>query len=52
MVEFGDADAMVTGNIRHYAASIESLKKVVDPRPGEILFGLNMLITQKNCIYS
>ena len=40
MVECGDADAMVTGNIRHYAASIESLKKVVDARPGEILFCL------------
>ena len=47
MVECGDADAMVTGNIRHYAASIESLKKVVDARPGEILFGLNMLVTKK-----
>ena len=47
MVDCGDADAMVTGNIRHYAASIESLKKVVDARPGEILFGLNLLITPK-----
>ncbi len=51
MVACGDADAMVTGNIRHYAASIESLKKVVDPRPGEILFGLNMLITPKKTIF-
>ena len=51
MVDCGDADAMVTGNIRHYAASIESLKKVVDPRPGEILFGLNMIITQKKTIF-
>ena len=42
---------MVTGNIRHYAASIESLNKVVDPRPGEILFGLNMLITPKKTIF-
>ena len=51
MVDCGDADAMVTGNIRHYAASIESLKKVVEPRPGEILFGLNMLVTQKKTIF-
>ncbi len=51
MVDCGDADAMVTGNIRHYAASIESLKKVVDARPGEILFGLNMLITPKKTIF-
>ncbi len=51
MVACGDADAMVTGNIRHYAASIESLNKVVDARPGEILFGLNMLITQKKTVF-
>ncbi len=51
MVDCGDADAMVTGNIRHYAASIESLNKAVDPRPGEILFGLNMLITPKKTIF-
>ncbi len=51
MVESGDADAMVTGNIRHYAASIESLKKVVDARPGEILFGLNMLVTPKKTVF-
>ena len=51
MVECGDADAMVTGNIRHFAASIESLKKVVEARPGEILFGLNMLITPKKTVF-
>ena len=34
MIACKDADAMVTGNIRHYAASIEKLKKVTDPRPG------------------
>ncbi len=51
MVDCGDADAMVTGNIRHYAASIESLKKVVEARPGEILFGLNMIITSKRTVF-
>tara|TARA_A100000164_G_scaffold283318_1_gene255919 strand:+ start:1 stop:2295 length:2295 start_codon:yes stop_codon:yes gene_type:complete len=51
MVECGDADAMVTGNIRHYAASIESLRKVVEARPGEILFGLNLLITPKKTVF-
>ena len=51
MVESGDADAMVTGNIRHYAASIESLRKVVEARKGEILFGLNMLITSKKTVF-
>ena len=43
MVACKDADAMVTGNIRHYAASIEKLKKVTDPRPGEEIFGMTMI---------
>jgi len=43
MIACKDADAMVTGNIRHYTASIEKLKKVVDPRPGEEIFGMTMI---------
>ena len=43
MIACKDADAMVTGNIRHYAASIEKLKKVTDPRPGEEIFGMTMI---------
>jgi len=43
MIACKDADAMVTGNIRHYAASIEKLKKVVEPRPGEEIFGMTMI---------
>ena len=43
MIACRDADAMVTGNIRHYAASIEKLKKVTQPRPGEEIFGMTMI---------
>jgi len=43
MIACNDADAMVTGNIRHYAASIEKLKRVTDPRPGEEIFGMTMI---------
>ena len=43
MIACNDADAMVTGNIRHYAASIEKLRKVTDPRPGEEIFGMTMI---------
>ena len=39
-----DADAMVTGNIRHYAASIEKLKHVCDARKGEPIFGMTMMV--------
>ncbi len=50
MIACKDADAMVTGNIRHYAASIEKLKKVVDPRPGEEIFGMTMLVSKGKTI--
>ena len=43
MVACKDADAMVTGNIRHYAASIEKLKHVCDARKGEPIFGMTMI---------
>jgi malate dehydrogenase (oxaloacetate-decarboxylating)(NADP+) len=50
MIACNDADAMVTGNIRHYAASIEKLKKVVAPRPGEAIFGMTMIISKGKTI--
>ena len=46
MIACNDADAMVTGNIRHYAASIEKLKRVVDSRPGEAIFGMTMMVSK------
>jgi phosphotransacetylase len=50
MIACKDADAMVTGNIRHYAASIEKLKKVVDPRQGEEIFGMTMMVSKGKTI--
>ena len=51
MVACGDADAMVTGVTRHHAASIEKLKKVVSSRPGEIVFGLTMLVIKGRTVF-
>ena len=43
MVACKDADAMVTGNTRRYSSSLEKITQVVDPRAGEIMFGLNTM---------
>ena len=51
MVSCGDADAMVTGNTRRYSASLEKICKVIDPRPGEIMFGLNMIVNRGKTIF-
>ena len=50
MIACKDADAMVTGNIRHYAASIEKLKKVVESRQGEEIFGMTMIVSKGKTI--
>ena len=50
MVSCGDADAMVTGNTRRYSSSLEKVSTVVNARPGEIIFGLNLVVNRgKNC---
>ena len=51
MVACGDADAMVTGNTRRYAQSLQKIKKVVDPRTGEIMFGLNMVVNKGKTVF-
>ena len=51
MVSSGDADAMVTGNSRRYAQSLEKINKVVEPRPGEIMFGLNMVVNKGKTVF-
>ncbi len=51
MVSCGDADAMVTGNTRRYSQSLQKIKRVIDPRPGEIMFGLNMVVNKGRTVF-
>ena len=51
MVACSDADAMVTGNTRRYGQSLQKITKIVDPRPGEIMFGLNMIVNKGRTIF-
>jgi malate dehydrogenase (oxaloacetate-decarboxylating)(NADP+) len=51
MVSCGDADGAVTGNTRRFGASLDKIKQVIDPRPGEIMFGLNMVVSKGKTIF-
>jgi malate dehydrogenase (oxaloacetate-decarboxylating)(NADP+) len=51
MVACGDADGAVTGNTRRFGASLDKIKQVVDPRSGEIMFGLNMVVSKGKTIF-
>ncbi|MEA2780342.1 MAG: hypothetical protein QOK29_1886 [Rhodospirillaceae bacterium] len=46
MVAQGDADAMVTGVTRSFASTLEEIRRVLDPRPEAILFGLSIVIAR------
>ena len=51
MVACGDADGAVTGNTRRFGASLDKITQVVDARPGEIMFGLNMVVAKGKTIF-
>ena len=51
MVASGDADGAVTGNTRRFGASLDKIKQVVEPRPGEIMFGLNLVVHKGKTIF-
>jgi malate dehydrogenase (oxaloacetate-decarboxylating)(NADP+) len=48
MVASGEADAMVTGSTRSYAAALEGVRTVIDPAPGTCLFGLTLLLARRS----
>ena len=51
MVACGDADGAVTGNTRRFGASLKKITQVVNARPGEIMFGLNMVVYKGKTIF-
>ncbi|HET8726734.1 MAG TPA: NADP-dependent malic enzyme [Alphaproteobacteria bacterium] len=46
MVRCGDADAMVTGLTRSFSVCFDEITRVIDPRPGHILFGLTVMVVR------
>ena len=51
MVACGDADGAVTGNTRRFGAYLDKVTQVIDARPGEIMFGLNMVVAKGKTIF-
>ena len=51
MVACGDADGAITGNTRRFGASLDKITQVVDVRPGEIMYGLNMVVYKGKTIF-
>lgn len=46
MVEFGDADAMVSGATRNYSVVLSEVRRVIDPLPNRRVMGMSMIISK------
>ncbi|MGE5517733.1 MAG: NADP-dependent malic enzyme [Bacteroidota bacterium] len=51
MVQEGDADAMVTGLTRAYWQAFDEIKRVIDPAPGQVLLGMNMMVARGRTVF-
>ncbi|MDR3518634.1 MAG: NADP-dependent malic enzyme [Azospirillaceae bacterium] len=51
MVALGDADAMITGLTRNFGVCFEEISRVIDPRPGDGVFGLTVMVTRSRTVF-
>ncbi|MGD1956525.1 MAG: NADP-dependent malic enzyme [Sphingomonadales bacterium] len=51
LVAMGEADAMVTGVTRHYHQALDQVKLALDTRPGEVLFGMHVVVARSQTIF-
>lgn len=51
MVEFGQADMMISGLTRNYAATIRPALQVIGTKPGSRIAGMYMMLTKKGPVF-
>ncbi len=51
MVAQGDAHAMVTGLTRSFGVAFEEVRRVIDPKANEPVFGLHLFITRNRTVF-
>ncbi len=51
MVAQADADAMVTGLTRDFAVPYEGIRRVLDPKPGDRVFGLTIVVARGRTVF-
>ncbi|MEM1289067.1 MAG: NADP-dependent malic enzyme [Pseudomonadota bacterium] len=50
MVAMGEADAMVTGTTRNYSIALQTIRRVVDPKPGHRVIGASLCLCRGRTI--
>ncbi len=51
MLAHGHADGMVTGATRHYDVALSNVRLALDPRPGERMIGMSIILTKTRTLF-
>ncbi|MEM9421435.1 MAG: NADP-dependent malic enzyme, partial [Pseudomonadota bacterium] len=51
MLAHGHADGMVTGVTRHYNVSLQGIRLALDPRPGERVIGVSVMLAKGRTVF-
>ena len=51
MVAFGHADCMVTGLTRNYHSALTEIRRVIDTRPGGLVFAVNIMVVRGRTLF-
>ena len=51
LLKLGVGDAMITGITRPFAQSMIEIRRVLDPKPGELPFGIHMMVGQHQTVF-
>ena len=51
MLAHGHADVMVTGVTRHYDVALSNVRLALDPRPGERMVGVSIILTKNRTLF-
>ena len=51
LLKLGVGDAMITGMTRPFGQSIKEIRRVLDPKPGALPFGIHMMVGKNNTVF-
>ncbi len=51
MVASGDAAAMFTGLTRNYYQAFDDVRRMIDPEPGKLVFGITILVSRARTVF-
>ena len=51
LLKLGVGDAMITGMTRPFAQSLKEVRRVLDPQPGALPFGIHMMVAKNHTVF-